>query len=377
MSVIETPPKDRLAIMTSIVKFSTDVIAAAVRQELARDGQVFLVHNRVESIYSLANLVQRLVPEARVAVAHGQMPEAELEKHMLSFVEGRADVLVATTIIENGLDIPRANTIIINRADRYGLAQLYQLRGRVGRADRRAYAYLLVPPDKVLSEVARKRLAAIREFSELGAGFRIAALDLELRGAGNLLGGEQSGHIEAVGLDLYVKLLEQTILELKGQQAPEETRAVLNLKVDLRIPEGYVPEVHQRMSLYKRISQVRRGADLAALGAEVRDRYGPPPPEMEGLLRYAAARLRAEALGVAQVDRSAGALHVRFWPSAAPAPDRLVRLVRGTPGASLTPAGVLRVAVPTGAALPEVESLLLRLEEALAPVEEGQRASSL
>ena len=224
MSVIETPPKDRLAIQTSIVKFSTDVIAAAIRQELARDGQVYFVHNRVESIYSLASLVQKLVPEARVAVAHGQMPEAELEKAMLAFVEGRADVLVATTIIENGLDIPRANTMIINRADRYGLAQLYQLRGRVGRSDRRAYAYLLVPPDTVLSEIARKRLAAIREFSELGAGFRIAALDLELRGAGNLLGGEQSGHIEAVGLDLYVKLLEQTILELKGAGAARSAR---------------------------------------------------------------------------------------------------------------------------------------------------------
>ena len=257
MSVIETPPKDRLAIQTSIVKFSTDVMATAIRQELARDGQVYLVHNRVESIYSLANLVQKLVPEARVAVAHGQMPEAELEKAMLAFVEGRADVLVATTIIENGLDIPRANTMIINRADRYGLAQLYQLRGRVGRSERRASAFLMVPPDTVLSEIARKRLAAMREFSELGAGFRVAALDLELRGAGNLLGGEQSGHIEAVGLDLYVKLLEQTILELKGQAPRESPRTVLNLRVDLRIPEEYVPEVHQRMSLYKRVSQVR------------------------------------------------------------------------------------------------------------------------
>src|SRR6266498_3442290 len=199
MSVIETPPKDRLAIQTMVVKFSTDVITSAIRQELARDGQVYFVHNRVESIYAVASMVQRLVPEARVAVAHGQMPEAALEKVMLAFVEGRADVLVATTIIENGLDIPRANTMVINRADRYGLAQLYQLRGRVGRSDRRAFAYLLVPPDTVLSEVARKRLGAIREFSDLGAGFRIAALDLELRGAGNLLGGEQSGHIQAVG----------------------------------------------------------------------------------------------------------------------------------------------------------------------------------
>jgi transcription-repair coupling factor (superfamily II helicase) len=378
MSVIETPPKDRLAIQTSIVKFSTDVIASAIRQELARDGQVFLVHNRVESIYSLANLVQRLAPEARVAVAHGQMPEAELEKHMLTFVEGRADVLVATTIIENGLDIPRANTIIINRADRYGLAQLYQLRGRVGRADRRAYAYLLVPPDKVLSEIARKRLAAIREFSELGAGFRIAALDLELRGAGNLLGGEQSGHIEAVGLDLYVKLLEQTILELKGQPAAEEARAALNLKVDLRIPEGYVPEVHQRMSLYKRISQVRRAPDVQALAAEVRDRYGPPPAEVEGLLRYAAARLRVEALGLSQVDRSAGALHVRFWPSTAPPAERMVGLVRSLPGAALTPAGILRV--PLAAATPALaglEALLDLLERTLGRPEEGRRASGL
>ena len=273
MSVIETPPKDRLAIQTSIVKFSTDVMATAVRQELARDGQVYFVHNRVESIYSLANLVQKLVPEARVAVAHGQMPESELEKAMLAFVEGRADVLVATTIIENGLDIPRANTMIINRADRYGLAQLYQLRGRVGRSERRASAYLMVPPDTVLSEIARKRLAAMREFSELGAGFRVAALDLELRGAGNLLGGEQSGHIEAVGLDLYVKLLEQTILELKGQATREATRTVLNLRIDLRIPEEYVPEVHQRMSLYKRVSQVRDAAEVAKLAEEIRDRY--------------------------------------------------------------------------------------------------------
>jgi transcription-repair coupling factor (superfamily II helicase) len=332
----------------------------------------------VESIYSLANLVQRLVPEARVTVAHGQMPEAELEKHMLAFVEGRVDVLVATTIIENGLDIPRANTIIINRADRYGLAQLYQLRGRVGRADRRAYAYLLVPPDKVLSEIARKRLAAIREFSELGAGFRIAALDLELRGAGNLLGGEQSGHIEAVGLDLYVKLLEQTILELKGQPTAEETRAALNLKVDLRIPAAYVPEVHQRMSLYKRISQVRRETDLRALAAELRDRYGPPPAEVDGLLRYAAARLRAEELGIAQVDRSAGALHVRFWPSAAPPPELVVPLVRRLAGASLTPAGILRVPLAPGTpALDGLAALFDRLQEALAPAEEGVRASSL
>jgi len=340
MSVIETPPKDRLAIQTSIVEFSTEVVATAIRQELAREGQVFLVHNRVTSIYSLAHLVQRLVPEARVVVAHGQMPEAELERAMLAFVEGRADVLVATAIIENGLDIPRANTLLVNRADRFGLAQLYQLRGRVGRSDRRAWAYLLVPPGTVLSELAAKRLAAIREFSELGSGFRIAALDLELRGAGNLLGGEQSGHIEAVGLDLYVKLLEQTILELKGE-VREGLRAALNLKVDLRIPSTYVPEAHQRMSLYKRLSQANLCPDVERLREELRERYGPIPDEAQTLLAYAEQRVRAEALGVQQVDRGASSLRVALGTGAPLSPEGLVGLVTRTPGASLTPEGVL------------------------------------
>jgi transcription-repair coupling factor (superfamily II helicase) len=349
MSVIETPPKDRLAIQTSIVKFSTDVITTAIRQELTRDGQVYVVHNRVESIYSLASLIKRLVPEARVVVGHGQMPEADLEKAMLSFVEGRADVLVATTIIENGLDIPRANTLIVNRADRYGLAQLYQLRGRVGRSDRRANAYLLVPPQQVLSEIARKRLAAIQEFSDLGAGFRIAALDLELRGAGNLLGGEQSGHIEAVGLDLYVKLLEQTILELKGETREETPRASLNLRMDLRILPEYVPETHQRLMLYKRVSQLRDSAEAASLLAEIRDRYGSPPPGVLDLLAYAGLRLRAEKLGIIQIDLAAGALHARFAEHTPLPAEVLVDLARTLSGGGLTPQGILRSRLPEGA----------------------------
>jgi transcription-repair coupling factor (superfamily II helicase) len=340
MSVIETPPKDRLAIHTSVLKFSTDTIATAIRQELARDGQVYFVHNRVVSIYSMAHLVQRLVPEARVVVAHGQLPEAQLERAMLQFVEGRADVLVATTIIENGLDIPRANTIVINRADRYGLAQLYQLRGRVGRADRRANAFLLVPPDTALSEIARRRLAAIREFSELGAGFRIAALDLELRGAGNLLGGEQSGHIHAVGLDLYVKLLEQTIQELKGE-APERPRATLNLGADLRIPAEYVPEVQQRLSLYKRLSQARTLTEIEALRAEIRERYGPLPEAAQQLIGYAGLRLRAERLALVQVDRAGASLRSQLDPQTPLPPGALVALVEKA-GAALTPQGVLR-----------------------------------
>ena len=360
MSVIETPPRDRLAIQTMVVKFSTDTIAAAIRQELARDGQVFLVHNRVESIVSLASLVGRLVPEARVVVGHGQMPEAELERVMLAFVEGRADVLVATTIVENGLDIPRANTLIVNRADRYGLAQLYQLRGRVGRSDRRAFAYLLVPPDTVLSEIARKRLAAIREFSDLGAGFRIAALDLELRGAGNLLGGQQSGHIQAVGLDLYVKLLEQAILELRGEPAREAPRAALHLGIELRLPPGYVPETHQRLSIYKRVSQLRSAPELEGLRAELRDRYGPPPPEVAGLLRYAELRLRAEAHAVAQVDAAGSALVVRFAPRTSLSPEALVRIAAERPGARLLPEG-LRWPLAAEAPLDALSELLDRV----------------
>jgi transcription-repair coupling factor (superfamily II helicase) len=347
MSVIETPPKDRLAIQTSIVKFSTETIQAALRQELQRDGQVYFVHNRVESIYSLAAMVQRLVPEARIAVAHGQLPEAELEKAMLAFVEGRADVLVATTIIENGLDIPRANTLIVNRADRYGLAQLYQLRGRVGRSDRRACAYLLVPPDKVLSEIARKRLAAMREFSDLGAGFRIAALDLELRGAGNLLGGQQSGHIHAVGFDLYMKLLNQTIVELRGDAPQDGPHAQLNLRVDLRIPEAYVPDVQQRLQLYKRVSRLRDEHEIEDLLSEIQDRYGQPPSEVTTLLTFARLRMQAEGLGIRQVDRSSAALSLQFHSDPPLAPQALLQFVRAQPGASLSPEGVLRLPTTT------------------------------
>ena len=361
MSVIETPPRDRLAIQTSIVKFSTDTIAAAIRQELARDGQVFVVHNRVESIYSLAGLIQRLVPEARVAVGHGQMPEQELEKVMLAFVEGRADVLVATTIVENGLDIPRANTLVVNRADRYGLAQLYQLRGRVGRADRQAFAYLLVPPDTVLSEIARKRLAAIREFSDLGAGFRIAALDLELRGAGNLLGGQQSGHIQAVGLDLYVKLLEQAILELRGEAPRERARAALNLRLEIRIPADYVPETYQRLAIYKRVSGVKDARELDALRQELRDRYGPLPPELESLLAFAGLRLRAESLAITQVDLGGAVLAVKFDDRTLVAPDALVRAAGERAGARVLPDGLRWPLTPGQGALAGLGELLDRL----------------
>ena len=264
MSIIETPPHDRLSIQTNVVKFDSAVITRAIRTEMERGGQIYFVHNRVESIYSLGNLITRLVPEARIAVGHGQMSEEELERVMVDFVAHKYDVLLATTIIENGLDIPNANTIIVNRADRYGLSQLYQLRGRVGRSDRRAYAYLLIPPEEALSPVAKKRLAAIREFSDLGSGFRVAALDLEIRGAGNLLGGEQSGHIEAVGFDMYMKLLEQTIKELKGEEIEDERpreREPAGRSADRReLHPGHEPAA-DRLSPHGRRAHAKRSCD--------------------------------------------------------------------------------------------------------------------
>src|SRR5688500_9590386 len=277
MSIIETPPRDRLSIQSELVKFDQDVITRAIRTEVERGGQVYFVHNRVESIFSIANLIQRLIPEVRLGIGHGQMGEGELEKVMVDFVSHKFDVLVSTTIVENGLDISNANTIVINRADRYGLSQLYQLRGRVGRSDRRAYAYLLIPPEQSLSPVARKRLAAIREFSDLGSGFRIAAMDLEIRGAGNLLGGEQSGHIDAVGFEMYMKLLEETVRELKGEEIEDDVRATVNLGVDLKIDDAYIPDMNQRLMVYRKIAATRTDRDLESAVDEIRDRYGAPP----------------------------------------------------------------------------------------------------
>lgn len=343
MSVIETPPKDRLSIQTSVVKFDAPVIQRAVRNELSRGGQVYFVHNRVESIFSMGGLLQRLVPEARVMIGHGQMGEDELERAMLGFVEHRCDVLLATTIVENGLDIPNANTIIINRADRYGLSQLYQLRGRVGRSDRAAFAYLLIPPQDSLTPVARRRLAAIREFSDLGSGFRVAALDLEIRGAGNLLGGQQSGHIEAVGFDMYVKLLEETIRELKGEDLEDDARAQVNLGVDLKIDESYIADVNQRLVLYRRVAASRTEDELASAVTDVRDRYGPPPASLLNLVEYGRIRIRADRLGVEAIDREGRFVVLRFRPQAKVDPVRLVKIVGSWPGAVLVPPASLKL----------------------------------
>jgi len=343
MSVIETPPRDRLAIQTQVVKFEADVIARAIRTEIERGGQVYFVHNRVESIYSMANLIGRLVPEAKIAVGHGQMGEDELERVMVDFVAHKFDVLLATTIVENGLDIPNANTIVINRADRYGLAQLYQLRGRVGRSDRRAYAYLLIPAEQTLSPIARKRLAAIREFSDLGSGFRIAALDLEIRGAGNLLGGEQSGHIEAVGFDMYMKLLEETIRELKGEDLEDDRRASVNLRLDLRIDEAYIPDMNQRLSAYRRLASARSLDEVGKFLDELRDRYGAPPPSVTHLAQYARIRLMSDRIGLESLDREGATVVLKFRQDAKLDPAMILRLVQSRGDLTLLPPAVIRM----------------------------------
>jgi len=344
MSVIETPPKDRMAIQTVVAKFDEKIIRSAVEVELERGGQVYFVHNRVESIYEIASRIQELVPSARVTVGHGQMGETELERVMLAFMHHEYDVLVATTIIENGLDIPLANTIIINRADRHGLSELYQLRGRVGRSNRRAYSYLLIPPEQELTEIARRRLAALKEFSDLGAGFKIAALDLELRGAGNMLGGEQSGHIEAVGFEMYTGMLEEAVAKLKGEERVEVPVTQLNLGISLRIDENYIEEENQRLRIYKRIAGAQTEGAVADVQAELEDRYGPVPEGVKLLLEAALLRAECERVGVAQADRKRDQLHLRFMEHASIDPGRLMKLVarNAKRGAQFTPQGVLR-----------------------------------
>lgn len=346
MSTIETPPKNRLAIQTSVLKYSPDAVRSAIEMELARNGQVYYLHNRVETIHSAAAKVQQLIPEARIGVAHGQMNERDLERIMLRFVRNELDVLVATTIIENGLDIPRANTLIVDRADLYGLSQLYQLRGRVGRSDRRAYAYLLIPSDEALSEVARKRLSAIREFSDLGTGFRVAALDLEIRGAGNLLGGEQHGHIEAVGFDLYCQLLERAVEELRGERPEEEISATINLNLDIRIPEIYIADSGQRLRMYKRVSSAADTEELDLLRREMRDRFGPYPEPVENLFRYARLRQEILALQIPSVEKNRDQVFFRFADHSKVDAQKLLALVMRRDGATFSPQGLLALDVP-------------------------------
>jgi transcription-repair coupling factor (superfamily II helicase) len=324
LSVIETPPPDRLPVETVVAPFGRALIREVIERELARGGQVFFVHNRVQSLPSMTDFVRRLVPRARVVMAHGQMRERELEEVMRRFVSGEADVLVSTAIVESGLDIPASNTIVVNRADRFGLAQLYQLRGRVGRERQQAYAYLLIPADGRLDETAQRRLAVIQELTELGSGFKLALRDLEIRGAGNVLGAEQHGHIAAVGFDLYTKLLAEAVRELKGAPREEALDPVVTVEVEALLPETYVPEVSQRLALYKRLAAVTRREEAALVEAELRDRFGPPPPPVVQLLEVVGLRVLARALGLARVEAAGGKAVLTFAPSTPVSPERLL-----------------------------------------------------
>jgi transcription-repair coupling factor (superfamily II helicase) len=316
LSVIETAPAGRLSIRSQVLRFDETVVREAIVRELGRGGQAFFVHNRVQTMERTATWLQQVVPEARVVMAHGQMDERLLETVMLRFIRREADVLVASAIIQSGLDVPNANTILVNRADTFGLAQLYQLRGRVGRAGHQAYAYFFIPDEGTLSTDAQKRLLAIQEFTELGSGFRIAAADLEIRGAGNLLGKQQSGHIAAVGLDLYLQMVEDAVQRVKGTAVEEEIDPTLHLNVSAFIPESYVPDEHQRLSLYKRLSSSQQVGDLALLHSEMQDRYGALPEPVERLFEVMQLRLLAKALRLASLEIKGEMALVRFDPKA-------------------------------------------------------------
>ncbi|HYK02832.1 MAG TPA: transcription-repair coupling factor, partial [Thermoanaerobaculia bacterium] len=341
ISVIETPPKDRLAIQTAVVPYDEQFIREAVEFEVNRGGQVFFVHNRVDSIYQMKEYLERIVPGLRVIVGHGQMDERELEKAMLAFINREYDVLLATTIIENGIDIPACNTILINHAERFGLSQLYQLRGRVGRSDRLAFCYLLVPSDRVLSGDARKRLAAIQEFSDLGAGFRIAARDLEIRGAGNILGGEQSGQIAAVGFEMYTKLLDETIREMKGERIEEEVETSMNLGVDIYIPRDYIGEENLRMTFYKKIASASTAERLTDIRNEMRDRFGALPANVDNLFNFVRVKWLARHLGVISITRDGARGVLKLTQNAKIDPNKLLIFISENPQAKFSPAGVL------------------------------------
>ncbi|HEX8254306.1 MAG TPA: transcription-repair coupling factor [Thermoanaerobaculia bacterium] len=341
ISVIETPPKDRLAIQTAVVPYDQQFIREAIEFEVGRGGQVFFVHNRVESIYNMKEYLEQIVPGLRVIVGHGQMDERDLEKAMLAFINREYDVLLATTIIENGIDIPACNTILINHAERFGLSQLYQLRGRVGRSDRLAFCYLLVPSDRVLSSDARKRLAAIQEFSDLGAGFRIAARDLEIRGAGNILGGEQSGQIAAVGFEMYTKLLEETIREMKGERIEEEVETSMNLGVDIYIPQDYIGDENLRMTFYKKIASASTEERLNDIRNEMRDRFGALPPNVENLFHFVRVKWFAKHLGVISIVRDGARGVLKLTQTAKIDPNKLLMYISENPQAKFSPSGVL------------------------------------
>ncbi len=324
LSLLQTPPRDRMPIITHVLPWVDEVLEDAVRRELDRGGQIFVVHNRVQSIHGVAERVRRLVPDATIAVAHGQLPAADLDAVMRDFLSGETRILVTTAIIENGLDVPTANTLVVDRADYFGLAQLYQLRGRVGRSHHRAYCYLLVPEG--VTDEAEKRLRILEHFTELGSGYAIALKDLELRGAGNILGSEQSGFVHAVGLDTYTRLLEDTVKRMKDGESAERAPCEVAVEGAAFLPDAYVPDAAQKLHLYRRLSRVESTTEVVALLAEVRDRFGPPPAEVERLFTAARLRLLGAVLGVERILVQADAARISFGPDVTPKLSALQRV---------------------------------------------------
>ncbi len=331
VSVIETPPTDRLAVRTFVMPFEEAVIREAILKEIRRGGQVFFVHNRVETIGSVKNLLDRLVPEAKSSVAHGQMKEEELEEIMIRFYHQEFNLLIATTIIESGIDIPTANTILINEADHFGLAQIYQLRGRVGRGSHRAFCYLLVPPEKELTPEAVQRLQVLQRFSELGSGFRMANYDLEIRGAGNILGKEQSGQMTAIGYELYTELLEKAIRELKGEEVLDEIDPELHFRIPAYLPESYLPDPPLRLELYRRLSALETEDELDPILDEMRDRFGKPPEEVENLIALTAVKTYARKLRIKQIRYDGKSFVYAFDPTSPLPPEILTERIKKDP----------------------------------------------
>ena len=366
LSVIETPPLDRLAIRTYVTRYDEAVVRDAILRELGRGGQVFFVHNRVENIDAVARRLGELVPETAIAVAHGQMEEGALERTMLAFMHGQSKVLVTSAIIESGLDIPNANTIIINRADTFGLAQLYQLRGRVGRSHHRAYAYLLIPGEHLITADAQKRLRVLQELDDLGGGFRLAAHDLEIRGGGNLLGKQQSGHITAIGLELYTTMMEQAVRELRGEPQEPDVEPEVQLGIPAFIPESYVPDVSQRLVVYKRLAAIRGVPDLDEIAAELVDRYGPVPALVDTLMRLMELRRWLKDLRIVAARRER--IVLEFSPTTPVRPETLVEAVHRSHGRLRLVDGATLAVVPEATdhdgTIAELRALLQRLASA-------------
>jgi transcription-repair coupling factor (superfamily II helicase) len=361
-SIINTPPENRLPIETYVMQYNPDVVRDAILREMDRGGQIFFVHNRVQSIASIATAIQDLVPQARVCVAHGQMPERQLEKVMMDFINYKYDILVCTMIIESGVDIPNVNTILINRADALGLAQLYQLRGRVGRDQYQAHGYLFYPPGRAITEGAQKRLRVIEEFTDLGSGFKIALRDLEIRGTGNILGSEQHGHIIAVGYDMYCKLLEEAVQKLKGEEVEETVETRINLPIEAYLPDECVPDSRQKVALYKKIAALKTEVDRKELEEEMVDRYGKIPEPVQMLLEIADLKQLSQRLGIDGIVASGEGIKITFdKEKLGVEPRKLIQLVQQDQRISLSPPA--RIAISMRGL--EGKTLLLALKKIL------------